>query len=71
MTLAEQAIQQLRIVRYTPSLKEVASRAGVHRATLYLAINSGRISPAHAEAVVRAFQGVQKEPSNNRRSAAG
>ena len=70
MTKAEQAIQQLRIVRYTPSLRELASRAGLHRVTLYRAINTGCITDAHAEAVIKAFQGVSKEPSHNRRSAA-
>jgi hypothetical protein len=53
---ADEIIRQLRWLRYAPDnrarvrggrkepLKRIAENAGVHRATLYRAINEGRIS---------------------------
>lgn len=66
----EQLITELRRIKHTPTMSEVARRAGVGRMSLYRATASGRVSKRVADALKRAVQPVSMQGYQNARSQA-
>ena len=59
MTVEQQAIIELRKLRYGWTIAGVARAAALDRKTLYNAINSGCLSEATAKAVVSVLRNVE------------
>ncbi len=68
---AEQVVQQLRAIRYgrPPSLRSLARAADMSPPKLYEAINTGRLSENHRQALAAALHGVKIVQYENPRSA--
>ena len=64
----EQIVAELRRAYYTPTITGIAAPAGLHTATLYRAIHSGRLSTRNAEALEKALRFIASPQSHNRRS---
>jgi DNA-binding phage protein len=69
--LIELVIQQLRVIRYRPTIASISRESGVSRTALYVIMRTGTMSERDRRRLSRVLQSDHNRPSHNPSSPTG